>query len=367
MTKDSDYRGRPLTIKDIAHLAGVSTSTVSLVLNNKPGVAEKTKTKVLRIAHEMGFSPNMVARSLVQRRSRTVGMIIPNVSNSLFPEMALEVDKVVRNHGYFLSLISTYDDPHLEAMELENIKARGLDGIITSSALLGTNNISLLVNRGFPVVCALRRVYDCPQLDYVIADAVKGGYLATEHLIRLGHKKVAVLRGPDNISASRERFEGALLAAHNYNVALAEDLMTEGPFLQERGYDDTKRLLAAGADRRPTAIFATNDDLALGALDAIIDAGLQVGQDVAVVGFNNIRSTALRSVSITTICQRSDEMGRLAALHLIKRLENRDHDFKPYHKVLEPELVVRNSCGSRLQGYVMDQLPSPLFTVRSMM
>ena len=366
MPKDNDPKNHPLTIKDIASLAGVSPSTVSLVLNKKPGVAEKTRTKVLRIAQHMGFSPNMVARSLVQRRTKTIGMMIPNVRNTIFPDMALEVDRVARHHGYFLSLISTYDDPHLEALAIENIKTRGLDGIISSSALLGTNNIPNLVSTGFPVVCVLRRVYDCPLLDYVVADAVKGGYLATEHLIRMGHQRIAVLRGPENISASRERYEGALLAAHSYGMTLPKELMTDGPFLQERGYKETLQFLKKKPSQRPTAVFGCNDDLALGAFEAVIDAGFRVGQDVAVVGFNNISSTALRNVAITTICPHSSEMGLLAALRLIKRLENRDKVFKPYHKVLEPELIVRDSCGYQAGGgYTMERRPGPLFNSRS--
>jgi LacI family transcriptional regulator, galactose operon repressor len=345
-----------LTIKDIAEMAGVSPSSISIVLNNKEGVSAKTRDRVLKIIKEFNYTPNQVARSLVQRRSRCIGMVIPNTYNySVFPELAWGVETVLQQHGYSLSLISTHDDPELEAREVENAKARGIDGIITSSAVLGTQNLPRLVEEGFPIISLLRRVYDCPQLEFVIVDHFKGGYLAAEHVIRMGHSKVGVLRGPANLTPGLERYEGAIQAASDYGISLSPEHIREGRFSQEFGYESTLDMLKLGKKRRPTAIVCGNDDMALGSFEAILDAGLEVGREIAVVGFNNIKTTSLKRVEITTISQESQEMGRLAAKRLIERIENPEQITNPYRKTLEPHLVVRKSCGYEPGKYVISR------------
>ncbi|MBU1274125.1 MAG: LacI family transcriptional regulator [Proteobacteria bacterium] len=345
-----------LTIKDIAELAGVSPSSISIVLNNKEGVSVKTRDRILKIIREFNYTPNQVARSLVQRRSHCIGMVIPNTYNySVFPELAWGVEMVLKQHGYSLSLISTHDDSEIEAREIENAKARGIDGIIISSALLGTQNLPRLVKEGFPVISLLRRVYDCPLLEFVIVDHFKGGYMAAEHVIRMGHRRIGLLRGPSNLSPGLERYEGMLQAATDYGISLYPELLRQGPFSQEFGYEVTRDMLQMGPKRWPTAVVCGNDDMALGSFEAILDAGLEVGRDIAVVGFNNIKTTSLRRIEITTISQQSQEMSRLAAKRLVERIENSEQVSRPYQKVLEPELVIRKSCGYAPGKYLMDR------------
>ena len=351
MAGSGKNRSKKFTIKDIAQLARVSPSTVSIVLNGKEGVSAETRRRVLNIVKKQNYVPNLLARSLVVRRSYAIGMMIPNTLNAVFPEIAFGVDLVLKKKGYSLSLISTYDDPELEAREIEKTVARGLDGIITSSALLGTDSIPNLARSGFPVICVLRRVYDCPDLDYVMVDNVRGGYLATEHLIRLGHRRIGVLKGPSNISAMLERFEGAAAALRDYGVSLQDRLLAAGKPTREFGREATTNLLALSPGDRPTAIYASNDNMALGAFEAILDAGLRVGEDIALVGFNNIGTTAFRTVSLTTVSQQSQELGRLAAVRIIERIENKGEPLPPYRKVLEPMLIIRDSCCFHRHGY----------------
>lgn len=356
MPKNSSKAISKLTIKDIAELAGVSPSTISIVLNNKEGVSAKTRDRVLKIVKEFNYTPNQVARSLVQRRSRCIGMVIPNTYNySVFPELAWGVDQVLQQHGYSLSLISTHDDPELEAREIESAKARGIDGIITSSAVLGTQNLPRLVEEGFPVISLLRRVYDCPQLEFVIVDHFKGGYLAAEHMIRMGHERIGLLRGPANLCPGLERYQGAVQAMADYGVSLHPELIRQGKFSQEFGWEAARDMLRLDSKRRPSAIVCGNDDLALGTFEATLDAGLEVGRDVAVVGFNNIKTTSLKRIEITTISQQSQEMGQLAASRLIERIEDPDQTSAPFRKVLEPKLVIRKSCGYEPGKYLMDR------------
>lgn len=348
----SGRRAAGATITDIARLADVSPATVSLVLNEKGGVASATRARVLELARELDYVPNLVARSLVEQRSRCVGMMVPSTRNALFPEIALGVEEVLQEHGYSLFLISVHDEAAREAREIAIARARGIDGIITSSALLDTDALRRLVDAGYPVVSVVRRIYDCPGLSFVILDNVRGGFLAMEHVLRLGHRRVGVLRGPATISAMCERHEGHALALRTYGVADHELLLRQGPATRELGFDAAAAWLAGAAAARPTAIVTANDDQALGVLDAVAAAGLEPGRDVAVVGFNNIEVASLRAIALTTISQRSREMGRLAATHLIQLVESKRRPTRPHRHVLPPELVVRRSCGFDRGGYV---------------
>ena len=192
----SNDPNKTITIKDIARVAKVSLSTVSMVLNGKRGIGEDTRYRVLRVIQALNFKPNQVARSLVKRRSNSVAMLITNTRNPIFPEIAEGVDEILKQRNYSLNIISTYDDEELEAKEIEMIQTRGIDGLITSAAILNGEKLVPLVKSGFPVVCVLRRIYDCDELDFVIVDNVKGGYLAVEHLIRLGRERIGIIKGP---------------------------------------------------------------------------------------------------------------------------------------------------------------------------
>jgi LacI family transcriptional regulator len=332
-----------VTIKDIARIAKVSPSTVSLVMNDKPGVHEETRYRVHKIAQALNYRPNLVARSLVKGRSHAIAMLITSTLNPIFPEMAAGMDEVLRKHGYSLSIISTHGNDEVEAIEIEKIRARGIDGIITSDALIDDENIKDLVKSGYPVVSVLRRIYDCKELDFVVVDGIKGGYMAAEHLIRLGHTRIELINGPLFTSTGVERVTGIRLS--RLRRPCVDELTYQGDFFKESGYVGTRQFLKLNAKRRPTAIFAGNDDMALGAFEAIWEAGLKIPQDIALVGFNNVATTALQSIEITTVSQNKQEMGRLGVKRLIDKIEKNRGYKKPYHIVLEPKLIVRKSCG----------------------
>jgi LacI family transcriptional regulator len=340
-----DNPGKRVTIKDIARIANVSPASVSMVINERPGVSRDTRERVQEIIEALKYSPNLVARSLVRRRSDAIAMLITSPLNPIFPELAAGVDEVLKKHGYSLSIISTYDNEEMEAKEIQKIRARGIDGIITSAALLEGDSLRILVKSGYPVVSVLRRVYNCEDLDFVTVDNLKGGYMAAEHLIRLGHTKIGIIKGPGNTSTGRERFEGGLMALEDYGLPITNGFIQEGDYFKESGHMAAQRLLNTDPARRPTAIFATNDEMAFGAFEAIWDHGLKIPEEVALVGFNNVDATALRRVEITTVSQRKQEMGRLAANRLIAKIERKRGYKKPYRIILEPRLIVRKSCG----------------------
>lgn len=348
---------KKITIKDIARIAKVSPATVSMVINDRPGVGDETKFRVLRIAQALQYTPNLVARSLVRRHSNFITMLITNIGNPVFAEIASGVDDVLREHEYTLSIISTHDDKELEAKEIESVLAKGMNGLLTCAPLLDNSNIAELVKNNFPVVSILRRVYNCDDLDYVIVDSVKGAYLATEHLIRLGHKQIGFIKGPSYTSSGIEKQEGSMNALKDYGLSISEDLIRAGDYSRKSGYLATNHFLKTGLREPPTAIFAANDYMAIGAFEAIWDAGLKIPEDIALVGFNDVEATSLRTIEITTIAHPKREMGQLAAKRLIDKVEENEGYKDIYQVILEPELVIRKSCGFTVfSKYVVDEV-----------
>jgi LacI family transcriptional regulator, galactose operon repressor len=194
----------------------------------------------------------------------------------------------------------------------------------------------------------------------VIVDNVQGAYLAAQHLIRLGHTRIGVIKGPTNTSTGIERFEGAVNALRDHGVPLPEQLIFTGDFFKQCGYMGTHQFLRLPRAQRPSAIYACNDDMAMGAFEAILDAGLKIPEDMALVGFNNVEATSLRTVEITTIDQQPHEMGRLAALRLMEKLQA-SGPLQVYRKVLSARLVIRRSCGFHLAGDGTSQRLSDVF------
>jgi LacI family transcriptional regulator, galactose operon repressor len=341
-----------LTIRDIAMKAGVSVSTVSMILNGKQGISEDTRHRVQTIIDESGYTPNLIARSLVKRRSHAVAFLVKRLQHPIYNEIAAGIDEILKPKGYSLSIISTEDDGALERIEIRKIIARGIDGILTAAALVDNDNMTNLVDSGFPVVAILRRVYNCGGLDYVTVDNQKGAFLAVEHLIRLGHRRIGIVKGPSNNSTGIERFKGVLQAFNTYGLQISEGLVQEGDYLQEVGYVAARNFLEQGRVKRPTAIFASNDDMALGSFQCIWELGLRIPEDIALVGFNDVKITSFCTVQMTTISQHNYEMGRLGAQRLIEKLEQKEGLKKKCRVILEPELVIRKSCGfSLLSGY----------------
>jgi LacI family transcriptional regulator len=180
-------------------------------------------------------------------------------------------------------------------------------------------------------------------------DGVKGSRRAVEHLVGLGHRRIAVIAGPTGTTTGVERLEGALAALKAHGLSLPAALRFQGDYSRESGYLATYGFLALPRKDRPTAIYAANDDMAMGAFEAVLDAGARVPDDVALVGFNNVAATAWKTYQITTVDQHADEMGRRAAERVIQLIEKAPGHDQPFHVVLDPQLVVRRSCGARVE------------------
>ena len=334
------------TIKDIAKLVGVSATTVSMALNHHPRISRKTRDRIVVIAEELHYCPNYVARSLVSRQSKTLGLVITSIMNPFYPELAKGIEDKAMELGYSVILCSTSYDPRLQKHFIDLLRSKGVDGIVFSAVEINDPDIKPLLDDNFPFVLVNRRIHN-PELekmiDYAVLDNFSGGYMAMQHLKKLGHRRVAIIAGSFAISTAMERTEGAKRAMIDGGLTIEPELIVECHFSKEKAYEATRNLLAR--ELPPTAIFSQNDYMALGVREAVFDAGMSIPEDIALVGFDNIAASALRGVDLTTISQKKYEMGTMAIEILCKRIA--DSAAPVSQIILQPEIVVRKSCGYR--------------------
>jgi LacI family transcriptional regulator len=346
---------KKVTIKDIALLANVSHTTVSRALNDKLRIKNETKEKILSIARDLNYRPDFIARSLVMKRTKTLGLVITTISNPFYVELAQGIEATARGLGYNIILCSTHHDLSVEKQYVDMLRSKGVDGIIFTSAHLGDPNIVVLAEESFPIVLVNRRTYHSlvkEKVDYIGVNNILGGFLAVEHLIRLGHRQIAVIGGSAESSVALERLEGGKKALQAYTLEQRKDYFWEGDFLKESGYRGGKRFLEMAEP--PTAIFAANDYMALGTYQAIAERGLRIPEDIALVGFNDIEFTGMKGIDLTTIGQKKFEMGALAVKTLVEKIEGGESKSSTKEILLKPELIIRKTCGFHLKGYQIE-------------
>ena len=346
---------KKVNIKDIARIAKVSHTTVSRALNNKSRIRNETKEKILSIAKELGYRPNFIARSLVMRRTRTLGLVITNIANPFYTELAQGIEKTATKLGYSIILCSTQSDISTEKQYIEMLRSKGVDGIIFSSAHMEDPNIVMLAEEEFPIIMVNRRTYHPTvkeKIDYVGVDNILGGFMAVEHLVRLGHQRIGVIGGSAESSVGLERLDGGKKALDAYGLKQRDDFFLEGNFLKRSGYQRAKQFLKMA--EMPTAIFATNDYMALGVYQAILEEGIRIPEDVALIGFNDIEFSSMRGIELTTIGQKKFEMGAIAVEMLVEKIEEGDDRPSAKEIFLVPELIIRKTCGFHLKGYQLE-------------
>jgi LacI family transcriptional regulator len=339
------------TIKDIARIAKVSHTTVSRALNDKSRIKNETKKKILDIAKELNYRPNFIARSLVMRRTKTLGLVITTIANPFYTELSQGIETTAIRLGYNIILCSTNYDLSVENQYIDMLRSKGVDGIIFTSAHMGDPNIIGLADEGFPIILVNRRTYHPmvrEKVDYVGVDNILGGFLAVEHLIKLGHKRIGVIGGSSESSVGFERLQGGKKALAAYGLEEIGDYFLEGDFLKGSGYQGGKKFLKM--NEPPTAIFATNDYMALGTYQAIAEEGMKIPEEIALIGFNDIEFTSMKGIELTTIGQKKYEMGEVAVKTLLERIEGRETG-PSKEIILEPELIIRKTCGFHPKGY----------------
>lgn len=327
------------TIKDVAKLAEVHPSTVSRVINNDSRISEKTKDKVLLIIKKLGYTPNAIARGLKTKRTHTLGMLIPDITNPFFAEIARGVENAANKNNFNVILCNTDDKLKKERTYLEILRGKRVDGLILGTAHIRDKSILELEKKKFPYILVSRNIEGLDK-NCVIVDDVAGGIIVTEYLIKLGHRRIAHITGPTTVRAANNRLEGYKFALEKHQIEYHEELVEEGDFRIKGGYQAMKKFLEL--PEPPTAIFAANDLLALGAMQAIQKKKYNIPEDFCIIGFDDIRLASFVYPPLTTIHQPMLEMGALAVKMLLKIIE--EGEFNQRKIVLKPKLIIRESC-----------------------
>lgn len=330
----------PVTLEDIARALNVSKMTVSRAINNHPEISPLTRARILETARKMNYRPNQFARALTTNRSYLIGIVVPDLMHSYFAEICRAVEIEARPVGYQNLICSTDEDAQKEIDEIEALLSR-TDGLIVASTLSKSEAkfYRRLLDEGANIVL-IDRLLDGLSCSAVTTDDVQVGLLATEHLINLGHRKVGHLRGPD-VSTSLRRQRGYEQAM---SKAKLKPIVRECGFTEVDGHAAMQRWIAEGS--LPTAIFASNDPAAIGAMEAMNEAGLRVPEDVAFVGAGSIHYGDMLRVPLTTVAWSTLAMGQAAAELLLNLIDGKMRGRRPRKITLEPDLVIRDSCGA---------------------
>jgi len=330
------------TLKDIAKRANVSTSTVSRALSDSSHIGQKTKSKIQKIAKEMNYSPNYFARSLKIKESKTIAYLIPDIENLLYPSLAATVEKQARELGYSVLLCNTFDDPDLVFTHVNELKSRFVDGFLFSTAQkkeLNNATINHLKHINYPCVCLMRNAPD--NTDSVIVDNKKGAEKAIDFLVQNNFHEIAFITGSDNLELYEERFEGYKSGLAKHSIPFSSDLVWQGfDGITRNVYSVAMEKFKAGII--PKSIFCASDPLAIDLLKALHDSNIRVPEDVSVIGFDNIKVSALFSPSITTVEQPFAEMGKAAVKMLVDKIENHTTKRNP-NEIYETKIIIRES------------------------
>ena len=331
-----------IRMKDIARDLGLSVVTVSKVLRDHPDIGEETRKRVLQRVKELDYEPNILARSLVTGRSYLVGLIVPELIHPFFAEVAKALSKTIIGKGYSLIVSSSEEDPALEAREIRHLLARRLDALVIASSGADTEQFRRMRSQSQPFVL-IDRAFDDLEADFVGIDDIAAGRIATNHLIAIGRRRIAHISGRENSTGIRRR-EGYLQALREHGMAVQQNYIVSRDYVdidtQIQGSEAMRQLLLC--DPRPDAVFCHNDPIAIGAMTTILDAGLRMPEDIALVGCGNLHYDEWLRVPLTSIDQRAHLIGQRAGEMLLAMVEGREWP-TPKRVMLEPTLVVRAS------------------------
>jgi|ERR1035437_3863732 LacI family transcriptional regulator len=335
-----------VTMKDIARDLGIAVITVSKVIRNQPDVSDKTRRRVLDRVKELNYTPNTSARALVTGRTNLVGLVVPDLLHTFFAEIAKSISRALQKKDYHLIIATTDEDPEIEERTVSRLLGRNLDALIVASACTTSALFKHIQDQGCPLILIDRRFSDL-DTNYVGADDEMIGTLATEHLIKMRCKRIAHLRGPET-SPGRGRLGGYLKALAQHKMKLLPGYVCAQSMVDvhssELGAGLMKQLLML--DQPPDGVFTYNDPMAIGAIEAILDAGLRVPEDVAVIGAGNLYFDVKLRIPLSSIDQHTEEIGERAARLTLSLLESKTH---PRNKavVVQPHLVIRDSTNRR--------------------
>lgn len=330
-------------LKDIANDLGLSAVTVSKVVRNHPDIGEETRKRVLQRMKEMNYQPNLAARSLITGQTWTMGIVVPDLLHPFFASIAQSLSHAIRAKGYSLLIASSDDDAALERLQIEQMLARRVDCLLVASSQWSVESFRRIEAEKTPYLLIDRR-FTGLAANFVGVDDQAVGLLATRHLIEQGCRRVAHIRGPE-VSTAQGRLEGYRQALHEAGMPMVTELVVSlgdsGDSRGEQGgYEAARQLLSR--KQRPDGIFCMNDPSALGAMRAILDAGLRIPEEIAVVGCGNLSYSDFLRIPLSSVDQGSEAIGRKAAVMALQ-LAQEIALMRPMCELIEPHLVVRVS------------------------
>lgn len=345
------------TINDVAKRAGVSPVTVSRVINNASNVSPATREKVEQAIQELGYVPSVAARSLRLKRTRTLALILPDITNTFWTTVARGVEDAAQRRDYSVFLCNTDEDQVKQRRYLDFVVVgQRVDGVIIAPNDTDAQHLAQLRDRKLPTVIIDRHIEGW-DVDSVLGDSFSGATVLVQHLISLGHERIAMLSGPANASTAEDRVAGYCMALDKAGIPIESGLIKRGEFRKTSGEEMTHRLFDEGLD--PTAIFAANNAIAMGVIDALEQREVRIPQDVALVCFDDFPNVSHLFPFLTVVAQPAYDMGINAAQLLLSRLDS-EVELQPRHVVLPTRLIVRHSCGSRLNDQEECVLSLPL-------
>ena len=333
------------TIREVAERAGASVTTVSHVINETRYVSDEVRQRVLEAMRALNYRPNALARSLRMGQTHTLGLILPDSANPFFAAVGRAVEASAFQLGYSVILGNTQGDPRREEQYIDVLSKKQVDGIIFVATGDQEASLNFLRSHAMPVVVVNRDV-SALEVDLIYTDNFQGGALATQHLLSLGHRRIACIAGASDRTPGADRVDGYRHALEEAGLAYDASLVQAGDYQPASGLAVTQALLARPAP--PTAIFAGNDLMAMGALRAAVEAGCRVPADLSVIGFDDIELARYTNPPLTTIAQDKAEIGAQAVRRLVDRIHSKSI---PYQRsVLPTRLVLRESTGAIITG-----------------
>jgi LacI family transcriptional regulator len=332
-----------VTIDDIAKRAGVSSATISRVLNNSSYVKDETKEKVLKVIEEMNYVPSAIARSLSKRETNTIGIIVPDITNSYFGEIIKGISKIAEEVGLNIILFNTNNDVKSELKALNEVKKHRLKGVIMTPGFGDTNMenifIDIINSINIPIMLVSADL-NYIDLNGVFVDDIKGGFDATDLLIKEGHEKIGIITGIISSSSAANRLKGYKKALKENNIPIINEYIKDGQFNLDKAYEITKELLDMEAP--PTALIACSNRMTLGVIKALVERKKKIPKDIALVGFNKIELIDIVGIKLTYIEDSPMELGRTAINLLLQIFESSDK--KKINRIsIPPKLILNGS------------------------
>ncbi len=338
-----------VTAKQIADHLGVSVMTVSRALNNRPNVDEKTREAVIRCARNLGYIPNHVAKSLVLKKTYTIGVVVPEISISFFPDVIKAIEETAYGAGYQIILAHSAESVERETHAIQTLASKRVDGMLicTAQDVYDYGFYKQIIRSGLPIVfydrCAFGIGASCVSInDEMSAERI------TEHLIQHEYKRIAHLASLSSLSVGQARFNGFKRAMVKNGLPLIDELIVEAGFDEDGGYEAMLKILNLPREQYPRAVMTVNDPVAFGAMHAILERGLKIPEDIAIVGIVDDVRAELMPSPLTTIRQPAHEVGVRALQKLIAHIENKNEITESI--VLDTEIVIRESCGCYQRG-----------------